>query len=74
MSNYPAIPDYIQDTIVFYDAYRGLCMIGFWPDQDKTRSQYWLFTPINGAWVNQRTLTEPEEENLDLLRSRDIRR
>lgn len=69
MPNYPAIPDYIQDSIVFYDAYRGLCLVGYWGEKD----HYWLFQPIGSTWVSQRTLTEAEEENLDQLRSKDIR-
>jgi len=67
---FPAIPDYINDPIVFYDAFRGLCLVGIWGDQ--TESNYWLFTPINGAWVSRRTLTEVEEENLDILRTKRI--
>lgn len=68
MSDIPAIPDYIHDAIVFYDAYRGLCLVGNWGDDG-----YWLFTSINGAWVSSRRLTVDEIQNLDTLRAKEVR-
>jgi hypothetical protein len=75
MNTFPAIPSYIHDPIVFYDMLRGLCMIGVWGEKDNEHlsPDYWLFVPINGAWVSQRQLTEDEIQNLEALRAKDIR-